>query len=314
MQSDLVVLKLETSNAIIEASFNPLGARQVSLAYNGANALQPYDLTRTPPFATGFVMAPWANRMRDGSWTDSSGVTHVNPISEVRTNTALHGLLLETVYQVQDRTASSVTFATRILPTDGYPFDLSFSVTYELNAEGFTATHRATNHSSTPAPFQTGAHPYLVIEGTPTADLEIKVPAASWWRVDGRLLPVGVEPVGGTSYDSRMFRRLGDYCIDNGFTDLSPEGDGRTRTIIKAPASLQDKRVIAVWQDSKFPQVHIFSTPIYPAEPATGKVIHGITVEPVTAGPDAFNTGVDLIQLSPESEWAGSWGIQLLDW
>ena len=62
----LVTLSLTSGTAKIEASFNPLGARQVSLTHNGRNALQPYDLAQTPPFATGFVMAPWANRMRDG--------------------------------------------------------------------------------------------------------------------------------------------------------------------------------------------------------------------------------------------------------
>jgi aldose 1-epimerase len=310
----LVKLELHTREVQLEATFNPLGARQVSLKHNGRNALQPYELSATPPFATGFVMAPWANRMRDGRWTDSEGQSHQNPITEGRTNTALHGLLLDTVYDVQDQTSESVTFSTTLQPSDGYPFEVTVSVTYRLVEAGLAVTHRAVNHSNTPAPFQTGAHPYLFIDGLATADLEIRVPGTHWWEVDNRLLPVGVSPVSGTAVDATDWRRLGDYCIDNGFVNLLADADGLVRTVVRAPLDSGDGRSIAVWQEPAFKQVHVFSTPAYPSPIELGAVVHGITIEPVTAGPDAFNTGVDLIQLSPEVEWSASWGIQLLDW
>ena len=310
----LVKLELQSPEGHLEATFNPLGARQVSLKHNGHNALQPYDLSATPPFATGFVMAPWANRMRDGSWTDAAGHHHQNPVTEARTNTALHGLLLDTVYEIQSQTSDQVTFATTIQPTDGYPFEVTTSVTYRLVESGLVVTHRAVNHSSTPAPFQTGAHPYLFIDGIATADLEIKVPGTHWWEVDDRLLPLGVASVAGTEVDATDWRRLGDYCIDNGFVNLLADPDGLVRTVVRAPLSSGDGRAIAVWQELGFKQVHVFSTPLYPSPDLKDAVVHGITVEPVTAGPDAFNTGIDLIQLSTGVEWSASWGIQLLNW
>jgi aldose 1-epimerase len=311
---NLVKLEYQSPNGNLEATFNPLGARQVSLRHNGRDALQPYDLGATPPFATGFVMAPWANRMRDGSWTDSLGQTHQNPVTEARTNTALHGLLLDTVYEIQSQSLDQVTFVTTIQPSYGYPYKVTTSVTYQLGEAGLTVTHRAVNHSEQPAPFQTGAHPYLFIEGQVTADLEIKVPATHWWQVDDRLLPLGVESVSGTAVDATDWRRLGDYLIDNGFVNLIPDADGLVRTLLRAPRESGDHRSIALWQDANFKQVHVFSTPMYPSPDNPGELVHGITIEPVTAGPDAFNTRVDLIQLSPEVEWSGRWGIQLLDW
>jgi aldose 1-epimerase len=313
----LVTLSLATASAKLEASFNPLGARQVSLTHNGRHALQPYDLSQTPPFATGFVMAPWANRMRDGQWTDSAGLVHSNPVNEAQTNTALHGLLLDKVYEISHRTESQVTFSATLSPTDGYPFEVSTSITYRLTANGLEVTQTATNHSATPAPYQTGAHPYPYIDGLITADLEIKVPASHWWQVDDRLLPIGVVPVEGTLQDARQWRRLGDYCIDNGFVHLQRDADGLFRTSIRGSAASGDQRQISVWQDAKFAQVHVFSTPLYPQVGAVigdGNAQHGITIEPVTAGPDAFNTGVDLIWLSPEERWEARWGIELLNW
>lgn len=313
----LVTISLTTDAATIQASFNPLGARQVSLTHNGRNALQPYDLSQTPPFATGFVMAPWANRMRDGIWTDDYGITHANPVNEARTNTALHGLLMDTVYKVTAQSESEVTFSAMLSPTDGYPFEVATSITYRLTQDGLEVTQTAVNYSASPAPYQTGAHPYPFIDGLATADLEIKVPASHWWQVDDRLLPIGVVPVDGSVQDAREWRRLGDYCIDNGYVNLHRDADGLFRITIRAGEASGDTRQIAVWQDANFPQVHVFSTPLYPQLGAVigdGNSQHGITIEPVTAGPDAFNTGVDLIWLSPEEAWEGRWGIQLLNW
>jgi aldose 1-epimerase len=310
----LVSLSLTAGGGTIEASFNPLGARQVALKHNGRNALQPYDLSKTPPFATGFVMAPWANRMRDGRWVDSSGVVHANPINEERTQTALHGLLMDTVYEVTEQTETQVTFTATLNSTDGYPFEVTTYISYRLVESGLEVTQGAINHSAAPAPYQTGAHPYPFIDGLKTGDLEILVPATHWWQVDDRLLPIGVAPVEGTALDARDWRRLSGFCIDNGFLNLARDADGLFRTTLRAPGESGDPRRVVIWQDVNFPQVHVFSTPIYPVAGQPDQVVHGITVEPVTAGPDAFNTGVDLIWLSPEQPWEARWGIQLLDW
>lgn len=315
--ANLVNLSLRAGTRHIEASFNALGARQVSLSVNGRQAMQPYYLNEVPPFATGFTMAPWANRMRDGRWADAAGNWHQNPVSEARTNTALHGLLLDTVYRIADQTESSVTFETDLLPSDGYPFHLTIRVRYILTEDGLTATHSAVNHSDKPAPFGTGAHPYLYFDGLTTADLEMSIPAQSWTSVDDRLLPVATEPIAtfpisGDALAAGDSVRLGDFCIDNDFLNLQRGPDGLAVTTLHAPESCGDARKILIWQDEAFPHVHVFSCDFYPD--GVGGVQHGITIEPVTAGPDAFNTGLDLIQLSPEVEWSGSWGIRLLNW
>jgi aldose 1-epimerase len=35
----------------------------------------------------------------------------------------------------------------------------------------------------------------------------------------------------------------------------------------------------------------------------------GIAIEPMTCPPNAFRTGVDLIELEPGATWRGTWGI-----
>ncbi len=35
-----------------------------------------------------------------------------------------------------------------------------------------------------------------------------------------------------------------------------------------------------------------------------------VAIEPMTCPPDAFRTGVDLIELEPGATWQGSWGLR----
>jgi aldose 1-epimerase len=35
-----------------------------------------------------------------------------------------------------------------------------------------------------------------------------------------------------------------------------------------------------------------------------------VAVEPMTCPPDAFRTGVDLLDLEPGAPWSGSWGLR----
>ena len=38
----------------------------------------------------------------------------------------------------------------------------------------------------------------------------------------------------------------------------------------------------------------------------------GVAIEPMTCPPDAFRSGVDLIELAPGASWQGSWGLRMI--
>ena len=38
-----------------------------------------------------------------------------------------------------------------------------------------------------------------------------------------------------------------------------------------------------------------------------------VAIEPMTCPPDAFRTGVDVIELEPGTPWQGSWGLRSVD-
>ena len=60
----------------------------------------------------------------------------------------------------------------------GYPWTLDLHVLYDLSADGLTVTQTATNMSSEPAPYASGAHPYLRVGPGPVDGLELTLPAA----------------------------------------------------------------------------------------------------------------------------------------
>lgn len=309
----LYSIQRTNSNGLLTATFNALGARQVALRLDGRDAIAPYDVSAKPPFSNGSVMFPWVNRLRDGQWSNE-GNTYQAVITEEKSNNANHGLLRATVYEVADQAESSITFVTVLEPSEAYPFRLRFAVEYALTEDGLTVTHRATNLSDHRAPFATGAHPFFVIDAVPTKDLLLTVPAATYIRVDERMLPAGRESVLGTNRDAREPVLVGEFLTDTDFTDLERDAQGVARVTVTEPgdrATANGVRSLQVWLGPDFKHAHIYSMTEYPDGAG---VTNGLAIEPVTAGPNALNTGEDLLWLSPDGEWSGSWGVSLLYW
>ena len=248
----------------------------------------------------GIVLVPWPNRIRDGIWSNE-GVEHRLAITEPARNNAIHGLLRYTEYKPIARERDSVTLAATIYPQLGYPYLLGTAVHYELVADGLEVTHFVENLGGEAAPVAIGTHPYLKIGGVPTADLTLRLDAASHIEVDDRLLPTGEVPVDGTEWDFREGRRVGDVQLDDAFGELASE-EGQVLHTLTAP----DGRSVSIRADDEFDYVQVFTTRSFPGE--DGDV--AIAVEPMTAPAEAFNSGRGLRWLDPGEEWQLTWGIR----
>jgi aldose 1-epimerase len=62
-----------------------------------------------------------------------------------------------------------------------------------------------------------------------------------------------------------------------------------------------------LWQDLDWGYLQVFTTDNFPRESSFGRAI---AVEPMTAPPDALNSGQGLIWLDPDAGWQGSWGLR----
>jgi aldose 1-epimerase len=304
-----VHIRLATGS--VHAEIDTVAAALRLLTVDGVHITEPRLDDAMPPFCSGIVLAPWPNRVRDGRWT-LDGATLQLDITEPARGGALHGLLQFTDYELFSRADDAVTLGAFIPPQHGWPFALETQVTYALTPDGIEVTHSATNVGSRPAPFGVGAHPYLRVGETPVEQLRLTAPVASYFEVDGVLNPTAESPVEGTPSDLRHGPLVGDLDLDTAYGSLTHAapvagaggGVGRGDSAwLEAP----DGARTTLWQNLDWGYLQVFTTPIFPRADGLGVAV---AVEPMTAPPDALNSGQGLVWIEPGAGWQGSWGLR----
>jgi aldose 1-epimerase len=285
------------------------GAALRLLEYAGRPLLDGFGEDEMSHGGRGQQLVPWPNRLRDGAYSFGGRKLQL-ALTEPKRHNASHGLARWVAWALEEHTDNSVSLVYRLMAQTGYPWTLDLHVLYDLSADGLTVTQTATNMAGSPAPYASGAHPYLVV-GTGGIDgLELTLPAATRTLVDAeRMLPDGREPVEGTAYDFRVARPLRDTAFDDAFTDLERDEQGVATTVLRDPSSGHG---VALWVDARHPWLQVFSAD---GVPATSR--RSLAVEPMTAQADAFRTGEDLVTLAaagePGDEHSASWGVRALD-
>jgi aldose 1-epimerase len=230
--------------------------------------------------ARGQVLAPWPNRLEDGAYS-FGGSSFQLPVTELETQTAIHGLVRFANWVCVEHGAAHVVLENTLHPQPGYPFVLQLRVRYELRDDGLTVETSAENMGREPLPFGLAHHPYIAGRAD---DLEVTLPAETRLTVDERKLPAGREPndLPGTFV-------IGKRKIDATFTDLT------------------DRHVIVdgrrLWFDDAYRYVQLFTGD----HPAVER--QGVAVEPMTCPPNAFRTGEGLLTLGPGETFRARWGI-----
>jgi len=283
------------------AQITQVGAALRALSVDGVDLVPPYPDDQPTPAASGVVLVPWPNRIRDGKYT-FAGEDLQLAISEPKFGNASHGLLRFGMYQPIEHTDERLVLGADVVPQTGYPFHLRTRVTFDLQDAGLHVTHRIENVGARTAPVALGVHPYLQISGVPTEDLVIHSTGTSTLVLDDRNIPVDEVPVDAAT-DLRGGRRLGDASLDNGYRGLERDAEGRAHHTLTAP----DGRSVRLWQDEGFRWAQVFTTDRYPGRPLA------VAIEPMTAPANAFATGTDLESLAPGAILTREWGVQFTD-
>lgn len=291
-----ITLQLGSTRAEVDTVAAALRALNVL----GADLIEPRHGDGLPPFCSGIVLAPWPNRVADARWT-LDGATQQLDITEPARGGALHGLLEFTDYQVIAQRDDMVELAAYIAPQHGWPFAMDTAVRYQLEPDGVTATHTVQNRAGGRAPWAVGVHPFLRVGSAPVEELTIEVSAETVFPVDARLIPTGPAVAVDAATDLRHPRRVGDLRLDTAFGGVRHR-DGETAWLV-AP----DGSRTVLWQDGDWGYVQVFTTPSFPRPGGLGTAV---AVEPMTAPPDALNSGEGLIWLEPDERWSGSWGLR----
>jgi aldose 1-epimerase len=290
----------EISAGPYEAIVTEQGGTLRTLVHDGRPLILSHEADEPVPAAAGQLLAPWPNRIDHGRYS-FGGESHSLPINEGDLDNAIHGLVRFESWAAAEHEPHRVRLTHRLLGHSGYPFRLDLTVEYTLDAAGgLTVRQSAHNAGSRVAPYGHGAHPYLTL-GRPLDECELLVTAGRYLEIDERAVPEReTREVTGTPYDFRTPRRIGDTAINNPYTALDHDDDGR------AWVRLRDgERSVALWAGEGHPWLEI-----YTRDEVTDETRRtGLGAEPMTCPPNSFVTGTDLIALKPGEDTTGLWGI-----
>ncbi|MEH6781103.1 MAG: aldose 1-epimerase family protein [Rhodoglobus sp.] len=294
------IITRTTDQGEARATITELAASLREFSIGGVDLVESYAESAMPPFADGIVLAPWPNRVEDGTWMLDGEPQHLD-VTERDRNNAIHGLLRNIGYSLIEHTASAVTLGATIFPQHGYPFHVHTTVRYELVEGGLRVSHTATNLSDAAAPYALGTHPFFKVGDTPVAQLTLTMTAATRFESNERLIPTGEVAVAGTEFDLSAGRPVGELDFDTAFGGVEVI-DG-----VAARLTAPDGREVRVTVDENFTFVQIFTPRNFPTLAGIGQVV---AIEPMTAAPNAFNTGRGLRWIEPGAEFSAAWGVE----
>lgn len=285
-----------------EAVITEVGGGIRTYAVEGREILDGYGPHEMCSFARGSVLVPWPNRLQDGQYT-FDGVALETPLTEPRRQNAIHGLVRWLNWQARPVEPSQVVMSIRLHPQEGYPFTLDIEVSYRLTAAGLEVQTRGRNAGDRPLPYAAGHHPYLAVGTERIDDAVLRVPARRWLEADDRLIPTGRVPaVTGRTLDFRQAHPVGDARLDIAYTGLEPDPDGRARIELRHPAG---RPSLILWMDAGYAYVMVFTGDSMPPD----RRRRSLGLEPMTAAPNAFRSGLGLRTLQPGESFTSTWGI-----
>jgi aldose 1-epimerase len=269
---------------------------------SGRHLLDGYPVSGIADGGRGQLLAPWPNRVRNGRYRWQGRELQLD-LSEPERGNAIHGLCRWSNWSAEPRGPAALVMRLRLAARPSYPFTLDLAAEYRLGDDGLVIRQSVVNRSLERCPYASGCHPYLAA-GTPRIDpCSLQVPAATRLVVDDQAIPIGRTAVAGSDLDFRSPRQVGDSVIDTAYTDLERDEGGIARVTLRGP-----EHGAELWLDDRHRFVMVFSGDTL--QPRRRR--QGLAVEPMTAAPDAFNSGDGLVVLQPGEEWAASWGIRPL--
>jgi aldose 1-epimerase len=278
------------------------GATLRVLEHHGRRLVAGFAEDEQASGGSGQLLLPWPNRIADGRYSFEGRDLQL-PITEVARGHASHGLVRWASWRLLEHSEDTVLLGHRLMSRPGYPWTLDLTARYAVSGDGLAVTIGARNLADTVAPFAAGAHPYLRLDAGPVDGWELSVPAATALEVDDRLIPVARRPVGGTDLDFRTPRPIGTTVIDTAFTDLDRDASGRAAVTVRGAGG-----GVQVWMDGRHRWVQVYTADELPDARSA------VAVEPMTAPPDAFNSGDDVIRLAPHGSPGDAvtlaWGIR----
>lgn len=264
------ILQLSSADGLWRAQISPVGASLVGLWHaDGEIVASPYD---EPLRAlAGAVMAPWPNRLEDGTWKLGNR-EFAAVVNDADGNNANHGLVFNRAFDVVNHSDSLLRLQTKIFDQRAYPFEILLTLTYALENDGLKISFEAVNQAAEAVPVAFGLHPYFVAD----EDSELELNARTWVQKNSRNLPTQSTPIDSSSAAQQGRNRIAELDIDDCFTDLVANERGCFVTTISRPSigmaiDIEQSRALSYLMLYKLQEVDKKKRMLLAVEPQTSK-------------------------------------------
>ncbi|WP_426661021.1 aldose 1-epimerase [Rhodanobacter aciditrophus] len=260
------------------------------------------------------IMVPFAGRIADARYSFDGVAQDLQPGASGDARASRHGFVRGAMFELQaleaDARGARVTLATAaIRPQPGYPHAIDLAVTFTLDAAGLALEAVMRNVGDSVAPCFFGWHPYFRLADGTVDGWQLAVPAETLVRTGADLIALPGDAAyvaldDAPALDFREPRMIGDRIIDQGYTDLQADADGRIRTHLRDPAS---GRALMVWQGRGL--MHAFT-----ADTVGRDRRRAMALEPMECMANAFNRPecVAAIRLEPGAERRYRCGVEVV--
>jgi len=298
---DTVLLE-DTKNQIVVSILPTVGNIVFSMKVKGQDILRwPYasiEEFKSRPALSGIpFVGPWANRLDEQAfYANGKRYAFDMNLGNIRGAIPIHGFLSTTdQWQVVEAKAdgnsawvhSKLEFFKQPMWMKQFPFAHTIEITHRLQDGILQIATRITNMSEEPMPVTIGFHPYYKLTDSTREEWTISVGARKHWLLSSQKIPTGETEAVENFFRNSQAVALKDYNLDDVFSDLARDLQGRAHMILKGKRQQLDVMLDANWRS-----VVIWS-PQPPVTSGGGQPGQGdpnfIAFEPMAGITDAMN-------------------------
>ncbi|MGA8093377.1 MAG: hypothetical protein WB823_03860 [Steroidobacteraceae bacterium] len=285
----------------------PRGGRPFDIAAGHRDAAE----IAARPGSRFAIMAPFAGRIADARYVFDGRDYDLQPGAAAGRRESRHGFVRDADFVVAELAADAVcaraTLSTPVGRHPGYPFAIDLSVSFTLDRAGLALAVRMRNVGDEPAPCFFGWHPYFRVSDGVADEWLLEIPGQTLITTGSDLIALAGDAAyvpldDSPALDFRRSRLIGGTVLDQEYTDLAAQADGRIRTRLTDP---QSGFGITVWQQRGV--MHAFT-----GDTLKRDVRRSIALEPMECMANAFNRPewVDALRLDPGSERVYRCGVE----
>jgi aldose 1-epimerase len=316
------IVRLQDAQAKMTVSVLTTVSNAFEVAVNGHKLLRtPFssvDEFRAKPGQNGIpLLAPFANRLDEPAfYANGKKYNFDMELGNVRGPIPIHGFLTNATDWVlvearaDDRAAwvtSRLEFYRNPQYMQQFPFAHTVTMTYRLQDGMLEVRTRIDNASREPMPVAIGFHPYFQLTDSSRDEWTLSIAAKTHWILAGNKIPTGETQEISKRLPDPHNVRLKDVSLDDVFSDLERDAQGRAVMSLKGRQQQLDVLV-----GPKYRSVVVY-TPPQPANAPAGR--GSIAIEPMAGITNSMNLAHkglyrDLQSIPPGGFWEESFWLR----